>query len=77
MARPEARIVSFYGKDYPDVPEVDPYGETLDGANLLDKVEAMLARFVAFPSEHTRVATLWQRRPRLGWSSLRPLRQVI
>ena len=60
MARPEARIVSFYGKDYPDVPEVDPYGETLDGANLLDKVEAMLARFVAFPSEHTRVATtLW------------------
>jgi Protein of unknown function (DUF3631) len=41
-------------------PDHDPYGETLNGAQLLEQVEAFLARFVAFPSEHTRVATtLW------------------
>jgi Protein of unknown function (DUF3631) len=52
--------VSIYGKDYPEPHEYDPYGETLDGAQLLDQVEAMLARFVAFPSEHTLIAaTLW------------------
>jgi Protein of unknown function (DUF3631) len=46
--------------DYPEVATPDPYGETLDGATLLDKVEAMLARFVAFPSEHALIATtLW------------------
>ena len=46
--------------DYPEVATPDPYGETLDGAELLDKVEAMLARFVAFPSEHALIATaLW------------------
>jgi len=46
--------------DYPDVTTPDPYGETLDGAQLLDQVEAMLARFVAFPSEHALIATaLW------------------
>ena len=46
--------------DYPDVATPDPYGETLDGATLLDQVEAMLARFVAFPSEHALIATaLW------------------
>jgi len=46
--------------DYPEVDTPDPYGETLDGATLLDQVEAMLARFVAFPSEHALIAaTLW------------------
>jgi Protein of unknown function (DUF3631) len=46
--------------DYPEVATPDPYGETLDGATLLDQVEAMLARFVAFPSEHALIAaTLW------------------
>jgi len=46
--------------DYPEVATPDPYGETLDGATLLDQVEAMLARFVAFPSDETRTAvTLW------------------
>ena len=46
--------------DYPEVDTPDPYGETLDGATLLDQVEAMLARFVAFPSDETRTAvTLW------------------
>jgi hypothetical protein len=52
--------VSIYGKDWPDVPNVDPHGETLDGAAVLDQVEAMLARFVAFPSDHALTAvTLW------------------
>jgi Protein of unknown function (DUF3631) len=52
--------MTFYGKDWPDVPNVDPYGETLDGAAVLDQVEAMLARFVAFPSDHALTAvTLW------------------
>jgi len=46
--------------DYPEVDTPDPYGETLNGASLLDQVEAMLARFVAFPSDETRTATtLW------------------
>jgi hypothetical protein len=46
--------------DYPEVATPDPYGETLDGATLLDQVEAMLARFVVFPSEHALIATtLW------------------
>jgi hypothetical protein len=46
--------------DFTDTPTPDPYGETLDGATLLDQVEAMLARFVAFPSEHALIATtLW------------------
>jgi len=46
--------------DYPEVATPDPYGETLNGATLLDQVEAMLARFVAFPSDETRTAvTLW------------------
>src|SRR5665647_313375 len=46
--------------DYPEVATPDPYGETLDGATLLDQVAAMLARFVAFPSDETRTATtLW------------------
>ena len=52
--------MSFYGTDWPDVPDVDPHGETLNGATVLDQVEAMLARFVAFPSEHALTAvTLW------------------
>jgi hypothetical protein len=39
----------------------DPWGlEPLDGADLLDELEAFLGRFVAFPSESARVAvTLW------------------
>jgi hypothetical protein len=39
----------------------DPWGlDPLDGADLLDDVEAFLGRFVAFPSEAARVAvTLW------------------
>jgi Protein of unknown function (DUF3631) len=46
--------------DYPEVETPDPYGETLNGATLLDQVDAMLARFVAFPSDETRTATtLW------------------
>jgi len=37
-----------------------PPHRDLDGATLLDQVEAFLSRFIAFPSEHTRVATtLW------------------
>jgi len=52
--------VSFYGKDYPEPPDYDPHGESLDGAKLLGQVEAMLARFVAFPSEHAlTAAVLW------------------
>ena len=40
---------------------LDWYAEdTPDGAELLDDVETFLARFVAYPSEHARVAhTLW------------------
>jgi len=46
--------------DYTEVATPDPYGETLDGAKLLDQVAAFLARFVAFPSEHALIATtLW------------------
>jgi Protein of unknown function (DUF3631) len=46
--------------DYADAATPDPYGETLNGSQLLDHVEAMLARFVAFPSEHALIAaTLW------------------
>jgi len=39
----------------------DPWEKVdLDGATLLDQVEAMLAQFVAFPSEHALIATtLW------------------
>ncbi len=42
----------------PTVPAVVP--ATVAGAALLDQVETFLARFVAYPSEHARVAhTLW------------------
>ncbi len=44
----------------PDVPPNAKNIEPLDGAALLDDVERMLARFVAFPSDHALVATaLW------------------
>ncbi|GAA1969277.1 DUF3631 domain-containing protein [Terrabacter lapilli] len=46
--------------DYYDGPVPDPFEPPHYGADLLDEVEAMLSRFVAFPSEETRVATvLW------------------
>ncbi len=39
---------------------VDPFGETLDDARVLDDVRAFLARFVAFPSDAAlNAATLW------------------
>src|SRR5215217_486152 len=37
-----------------------PTAEVIDGAELLNKVEKFLSRFVAYPSEHARIAhTLW------------------
>lgn len=46
--------------DYYDGPVPDPFEPANLGADLLDEVEAMLSRFVAFPSEETRAATvLW------------------
>jgi hypothetical protein len=39
---------------------LSPWGGIIDGAELLTKVEKFLGRFVAYPSEHARVAhTLW------------------
>jgi hypothetical protein len=50
-----------YGHDYPDAIEFDPtLPDPEDGAGLLDEVQAFLARFIAFPSDAARVATvLW------------------
>lgn len=73
----------MYGIDYPAVPDVDPYGETIDGADLLDEVDAMLSRFVAFPSEadrhavalwiaHTHALTAFETTPRLALLSPEP-----
>jgi len=70
-------------EDYPEVATPDPYGETLDGAALLDQVEAMLARFVAFPSDeartavrlwiaHTHALTAFECTPRLAFLSPEP-----
>jgi hypothetical protein len=43
----------------PSAPKVPP-SIVIDGAELLDNVEGFLARFVAYPSDHARVAhTLW------------------
>ena len=53
------------------------------GAELLDEVEAFLARFVAYPSEHARVAhvlwivhahrmDLWESTPRIAFQSPEP-----
>jgi hypothetical protein len=39
---------------------LSPWGGIIDGAELLNRVEKFLGRFVAYPSEHARVAhTLW------------------
>lgn len=75
--------MTFYGTDFPDVPDVDPYGETIDGAALLDEIDAMLSRFVAFPSEvdrhaialwivHTHALTAFETTPRLALLSPEP-----
>ncbi len=53
-------MTGFYGAEYPDPVEVDPFTPTEDGEALLDDVRALLARFVAFPSEDALIAvTLW------------------
>ena len=52
--------MSFYGTDHPPAREVDPTMPEQDGAQVLDDVRALLARFVSFPDEHTLDATtLW------------------
>ncbi len=49
-----------------DVTALRREGET-EGARLLADVESFIARFVAFPSEHARVATvLWAAHARAG-----------
>ncbi len=52
-------MVALIGKDYPDVPDIDPFAPQ-DGAAVLDEVDALLTRFVVFPSEEARHAVaLW------------------
>jgi len=65
---------------------VDPYAgppELLQGAELLDAVDAFLSRFVAYPSEHARIAHVlwiahchlmdcWESTPRIAFLSPEP-----
>jgi hypothetical protein len=52
----------MYGTNYPepDGADLDPFYDPATGAAVLADVEAFLARHIAFPSEHARIATvLW------------------
>lgn len=67
----------------PTTRKADREMDAMDGADLLDRVEAFLARFVAYPSEEARVAHVlwvahthamqrWESTPRLFFSSPEP-----
>jgi len=74
--------MTFYGTEHPEPVDVDPFAPD-DGAALLDEVDAMLSRFVAFPSvetrhavalwvAHTHVVDAFETTPRLAFLSPEP-----
>lgn len=74
----------FYGIDHPEVDVPPPWDEPAGvGAELLDRLDTFLGRFVAYPSRHARVAHAlwighahlmgrWESTPRIAFLSPEP-----